>query len=466
MMRNVWLVTLLMAPGTVSSATRAPDLSYTSQDKQKLRQEFEERRQKIANGDADELFALALWAERKGLAPESRRILRQVIKLVPSHEAAHKALGHVQYEGHWLTKQEADALAAKKRAADRKAELARKRKEEADYRKRGYVQHKGEWIKKSDLRYARFGLVRHEGRWVRRSDKQALAANKVRHPQTGTWISKAAYEKAQQGLFELGGEWAPVDRANKFHSTWDDPWEIWTDNIIVKTTIPLDKAKQIAQEAESAVPMARNLVFDPTLPLPERIVVYACKSASDYRDFGARTDATGFSAYGCYYTGEGDEKFVVCNYGQRDWGPYYLKHAVGLGVGATLLVPAGLEPTHWLLTGLGSYVERWYDPDGVQHFGKQYLAKGGVRGMRSFSKRFRIGADQTPADMEWNIYQAGIIVSFLAKGGNKSTRKAWDKVREAIQEGKGFSKALKAFERSIIRAEDDIKEHLEKIMAG
>jgi hypothetical protein len=76
----------------------------------------------------------------------------------------------------------------------------------------------------------------------------------------------------------------------------------------------------------------------------------------------------------------------------------------------------------------------------------------------------------TTDDMNRNIYQAGIIFSYLFNGGQDAAplRKAFEEILECVDEGdaKKGPRALKKFEKAAAQAEDAIKEHLSKLLAG
>ncbi len=57
--------------------------------------------------DAKAWYVLAQWCRERKLRPEARECLEKVVRLDPAHKAAHRDLGHVQHEGHWMTRQEA-----------------------------------------------------------------------------------------------------------------------------------------------------------------------------------------------------------------------------------------------------------------------------------------------------------------------------------------------------------------------
>ncbi|MCB9880626.1 MAG: hypothetical protein H6834_02455 [Planctomycetes bacterium] len=307
-----------------------------------------------------------------------------------------------------------------------------------------------------------WGLKEKDGRWLRQSDIDHMEKDEVQHSETGVWIPKADLEKAQSGQHLVSGQWVAADEAEKGHKSWATPWILFSDNIELHTIANLADAKNILNEAETNVAFSKNLLWDPTKPLPERVRVFAFMNQERYRDFGTDNDDSGFSTHGAFQCLTRDDKPVAVFYGAKDWGPYYLKHGVGLGVATQLLVPLGIPERHWILTGFGGYTSRWSNTDAASHFGKQYLAKGGVRSLKSFPKSFSINGEMSTADLDWTIYQAGILVAFLQKP-NDVTQKAWDQVRDAIRErDKKTLKIYQNFEKKLLLQDKAIKAFLKE----
>lgn len=97
---------------------------------------YREKRSALAKGDAKGFYALALWAERAGLAEERRSCLEAALAADPEHAAARAALsqqksdgtwlegaalleakGFVGRDGRWVLKEEAESLARRAEAA-------------------------------------------------------------------------------------------------------------------------------------------------------------------------------------------------------------------------------------------------------------------------------------------------------------------------------------------------------------
>jgi hypothetical protein len=88
--------------------------------RRKICEEFEVRLESAA-GDAIALWAVAEWAREQGLRPERARALEALVAIDPANVAAHRGLGHIQQDGQWMSRDEANTA-------------------------RGLVKHKGKWV--------------------------------------------------------------------------------------------------------------------------------------------------------------------------------------------------------------------------------------------------------------------------------------------------------------------------------
>ena len=72
-----------------------------------LEAEWTARRSAIKDKDIPARFRLALWAKDKGWTKKAREELEAILKLDPDHRGAHYTLGHVRYDGKWMTEDQA-----------------------------------------------------------------------------------------------------------------------------------------------------------------------------------------------------------------------------------------------------------------------------------------------------------------------------------------------------------------------
>ena len=56
-----------------------------------------------AGQDAEAMWKVAEWCDRFRLPDEKGKVLEAILAVAPDHEATHRALGHVRYQGEWST---------------------------------------------------------------------------------------------------------------------------------------------------------------------------------------------------------------------------------------------------------------------------------------------------------------------------------------------------------------------------
>ena len=109
------------------------------------RQQYQERRARVAEDDLEGQLALARWCREQGLRREALYHYQLVLALEPENSEAHRALGHQQVGGRWLTYEEAMAA-------------------------RGLVRYQGRWLEPAEAERARNRDLRRalERSWRRR----------------------------------------------------------------------------------------------------------------------------------------------------------------------------------------------------------------------------------------------------------------------------------------------------------
>ena len=133
-----------------------------------------------ADGDADELYAVAKWAKDEG-KKYWRPIAMMALRADETHDEAHELLGHHKVGDTWYTKKK-DADKARKKA------LAKRLKEE------GYVKFRGGWILKGE-----------------KSDAQKDIDRFVKTDE-GIWRSKDVVMK-EKGFTKINGQWVKAGTA-------------------------------------------------------------------------------------------------------------------------------------------------------------------------------------------------------------------------------------------------------------
>ncbi len=415
-----------------------------------------------AKKDPDALFAVGQWAGEKALAADAKRIYQAVLKLSPEHAGANEALGNALVEGKWLPAKEAEAL--------------RKKAMAAEYAAKGFVEVNGVWVEKDKADDAKRGVFHHDGQVVTKDEIVALQAGKVRHPDTGELIDPKHLEKAQNKYYPVGseGRWVDLKEADTYHSDTKRPWIVRTQRGTLISTLGLAKIEELTLQVdfgiEKVAPLLGSRVVSPAL----RPVVLVAATESEYRDYG--TDlGDGTDAAGAFLMrdearmnvpGVGEVRAAIC-YNHKDWGQRYVRHAAALAYAHGVAVEAGAELPLWLLHGLGAYTSRFQNDSDAGWFAKQHLQKGGVRNLKSFFQAFAISGDMESKDIDYNVFQAGLSLSFAAHGGEAKVTDALQAVTAALGgNAKGAaSKAIAKLETELIVAEPKIVAYLQQLIA-
>jgi hypothetical protein len=134
---------------------------------------YQQRAGQLGPKDAAGWLALGEWARSQDLSTKAREAFERVLTIDPDNAAAHRALGHVQWEGEWMTA-------------------------EASYRARGYVLFQGTWMspeEREDIRAERAAAAEES-----RARAEADAEARVREAEAR---ADAAEEEAQRAQADL-----------------------------------------------------------------------------------------------------------------------------------------------------------------------------------------------------------------------------------------------------------------------
>ncbi|MEZ5966554.1 MAG: hypothetical protein R3F56_22145 [Planctomycetota bacterium] len=402
--------------------------------------------EKSAKDDVAALSKAADWAKAHGLPTEWRRILQRVLELAPDNEAANQALGHVKHDGRWMTAEKAEIL--RNRAA-------------------GLVNVAGTWVPEAEADDARAGVFHFDGERVTKDEYVQLRAGKVRHPRTGELIASEDLEKAKNNLFPgRDGSWVDEAAANKLHSSLTSPWVLRTKSVTVLGAMPLEDLERSAQQyVEEAYDFALGLFGRAAQP-SVRPVILISATTDQFRDLGNQIGGPS-SAYGAFLA---ERRMSVPGVGalqpavallDPNWGAYYLKHAVGLAVANAL----GDSLPAWIVSGTGSYAERFYNPDIANWFGKQFLAAGGLMDLEGWFRSFRIDGDMDHAAMGQRLFQAGVLLAFCRHGGDSAASKLLDDLGAAIATGDGeaVKAAVTTLEKGIVERTDALRGYVKTL---
>src|SRR5688572_7827717 len=93
---------------------------------QDAKAELEKKLAAIDRKDAEAVFGVAVWAEQNSLKTDSKRLLREVIKVNPDHAKARELLGYEKFGDKWLTKREIEREKEKAKEAEMAAQGMKK----------------------------------------------------------------------------------------------------------------------------------------------------------------------------------------------------------------------------------------------------------------------------------------------------------------------------------------------------
>jgi hypothetical protein len=414
-----------------------------------------------AKKDPEALFEVGKWAAEKSLAKESKRLLEAVLKINPGHAGANEALGNELVEGKWLPAKEAEAL--------------RKKAQAAEYAAKGFVEVGGVWVEKDKVEDAKRGVFHHNGEMVTKDEMVAFLAGKVRHPVTGEIIDATNAGKAKDGYFPAGAKWVDQKEADTFHSDVKRPWHLRTQTATILSTLELVKIQDLGTQVDIAIERVSQDFFAKKAALPgKRPVVAVAASTNEYREIG-RALGDGTDACGAFLIRDdskmsvpfvGDVRGAVCN-NEKDWGPRYARHAGALAYVNAIAEEAGADLPLWLLHGIGSYTSRFQNDGDASWFGKQHVAKGGVRNLKTFFSAFAINGDMESKDVDYNIYQAGLLLKFAKEGGDATVTEALQGVLDLLTgSSKGnLDKALGKLQTQLMGAEQKVAAYLQALIA-
>ena len=123
-------------------------------------QEYQKRRAKLAKDDVGGRYELAMYCKDNKLSKEYRKLLAEILKIMPQHAGANMELGNVEYDGKWFTK---DGL---------KEHLER---ETARMESEGLVKYNGRWMTQDEVMKAR-GFIQVDGAWMLKEEYDRLLA--------------------------------------------------------------------------------------------------------------------------------------------------------------------------------------------------------------------------------------------------------------------------------------------------
>lgn len=143
--------------------------------------DYDEKVAALAADDRDGWLDLARWASRAGLGVQSRRAYERVLQLDPGNAEANRALGRVELDGRWVSREEA-------------------------YRARGMVNFEGQWMTPAEQETILRGREADRAAEEARA-RTAEAAAREADAQARTAEAQAERQARQNSLY--WGNWGP-----------------------------------------------------------------------------------------------------------------------------------------------------------------------------------------------------------------------------------------------------------------
>jgi hypothetical protein len=147
--------------------------------------DYDERAGKLAANDRNGWLELARWASGKGLGAQSRQAYEQVLKIDPDDAEANRAVGRVQYEGRWMSEDDA-------------------------YRAQGYVMFEGHWTTPAEQQ----SILRAREADSAAAQAQAVTAEaQAREAEARAREAEAQAQRSSYRRPAYWGGWGPGPRA-------------------------------------------------------------------------------------------------------------------------------------------------------------------------------------------------------------------------------------------------------------
>jgi hypothetical protein len=162
----------------------------------------------------------------------------------------------------------------------------------------------------------------------------------------------------------------------------------------------------------------------------------------------------------------GDVRAAIC-FNHKEWGQRYIRHAAAIAYAHGVAEDGGHELPPWLLQGIGAYTSRLDNDHDASWFGKQHVQKGGVRNLKSFFAGFAISGEMESKEIDYNIFQAGLLVAYCLHGGDAKATEAMKAVTDVLSgTAKGsLDKAVTKLQTQLMEDEAKVAAYLQQVIA-
>jgi hypothetical protein len=423
-------------------AVAAPNVP--TQDEEALKKEYRERREKLGKFDLDGHLELARWCNGVGLKREYKSQLNYIIKEDPEHASARKELGHVKFDGQWVPESQLETL--------------KKKKEEDEYKAKGWTKYNGEWVDPADIPNLKKGLIKVDGRWLTAEEKAKVDQGWVFHE--GELLSPDANEKLKQGLFPVDGGWVNEEQADTYHAKWATPWQITEGQVCLRTNAKRKHAvSKVLPEIKLAYRRMRTL-FGGKEPA-QLIDLYLLGSINDYNAYAGTTETGAESSnYGAYLDVASPKRPAIALNDDR-----FLRHHLGYAIGLAYIdrvkEPKVVIPA-WFQTAVAGYCDRFYDKAD-----RKWLIDNSPYITGGFAKYADLMAAFDPGNTDSDSFlkamsQLGLLVAYFVDGGNPKHTQLFQEAMQAILDGKGLDAKIRAIVKVAKELDEAVPEFMKK----
>jgi hypothetical protein len=415
-----------------------------------------------AKNDTTLLFEAANFAKDHNFTADYKKLIKKILRIDKDHAGANTAEGRIKFEGKWISQ------------ADYKKKLIQKL--EAEFKAAGKIKVSGVWVDKEKVADAKKGVFHHDNQLVNKWEMRQFQAGKVRHPRTGRFIEAIDLKKAKdEDLIRLpDGRWVPVKTADRYHSDKARPWMIRSKYCFLVGIVPLAELETLASGVDVSAKTVLK-IFGGGDPAPDRIAtIVVAKTTDDYKNIGTRI-GHGRGVWGVYIGDPGSpesgkeldgskSRLVVMNYGPTGSRKYFSHHAAGLAMCCSFMGDTVDDVPAWFVRGVAAYASQHLKPSDARWYAKEYLKKG-VADLRDWFDDFKISIDISAEAVDANICQAGVLIAFCLKGGDKQATDALVTVTEACKRGgKAVPAAVEKLQKVLIRRQKQLKAYYDTLV--
>lgn len=258
------------------------------------------------------------------------------------------------------------------------------------------------------------------------------------------WISPEDVPNVDKGLFKVEGKWLTIEEADKYHSNEETPWIIPKGHFAFTSNISRAQIMMLSTYAETSYNALKDLLgAEPKGRLGMRIFNNV-ESANGYaQEYVKGERESHHSSVWLAYIGDGEKERpgVILFDGEpgKGFAHIYMGHAAAHKfIDATFPDPDTIP--EWFVEGLATYCERYLDGSLRQWALQMLIKRGGIDKLSTFSKNFKITAED-PDKSQAKLQQAALIIAYYVLGLDKQDEAAFKKAVATLPKTKDAREA-------------------------